>query len=213
MEVREHYESLAVQPETKILGIRLLPLSVGHAKLLPAIGLSSPESLPELVAALLLCSVPSRFAMDRMRSKLWRLYANLRALLIGFAARAVSGKYKCGPAIVFIAAAQQWREYVRYYREMPGVQALRTGDGSFECKTPMLAHVERVLAEQYGMSQEAIDATPLNEALWKYSLSREASGDAVLVDSVSEEELEAMQRHADENHERWIALASPEVRT
>lgn len=208
MDVRSHYESLAVEREFRILGIRLLPLSVGHAKLLPALGMSSPESMPELVASLLLCSVPAKDAVRKMQSRFWRTLAMARAAVIGFCIRAVSGRAKCGPAVLFIAASKRWSDYVRHFRQMPTVRPVRPSEATgAESETPFLAHVERALACEYGLTQEQIDSMPLDQALWRFAISREASGDAYLTESLGDDEIEAMQRMADQNKERWIAEA------
>lgn len=214
MNLATHYEQLSVRAGSSILGIRLPPLSFGHAKLLPALGLSNPQSLSELIAAILICGVPAREAFVALSSRWWRLRAYVRGAWAGLLIRAASGRWKCGPHIILLAAAKQWADYVARCRQMPKTFALRKSEGTtLEYATPFLAHVEHVLTADCGLSPEQVDDMPLTEALWRYTVAKEAAGDVALLDGVDidEDEYAAMQRQADENEARWIAQAREAV--
>lgn len=209
MTIAEHYNSLSVHPDVSILGVRVLPLSVGHAKLLPALGLDDPQSIEELLAAALICASRPEAVVGRLRSKAWRFCVAVRAFVSGFIIRLMSGRSKVAHHVVAIAALKQWRAYVDHYKAAPQSVPCRSGAGSTrDIYTPVLAHVESGLIEA-GFTSEQVDSMPLNEALWRHSVAREASGDVTLLDEMemTDDEYMAAQRFADMNQERWIAVA------
>lgn len=199
MDLRAHHANLAVQTGCSILGIAILPLSIGHVRLLTALGLSNPGTLPEMVAALLVCSRRASDVLPSLKSRWWRFRAHLRAAFVGACVRLMSGRSTAGPVIVTLAAQRQFGEYVRRSYEGPAIKTIRPTEGSgIEYKTPQLAHIEHTLSAECGIAPADVFDMPISEAVWRFAVSREASGTCVLAEDAGDDEYEELQRKADE---------------
>jgi hypothetical protein len=173
---------------------------VGHARLLPALGLDRSQTLAELVAALLLCARPaSRTNVETLGSLRFRWACTWRAWWIGFWLRVISGRTACGPMILFLRARQQWDQYLEHYHQTPGLVATQSdGGGTVTLATPRLAHVEHILTSS-GLSPTQVLDLPLNEAYWRASVAREATGQWQILEhpELEGEAYAEAQAHAD----------------
>lgn len=207
MDLHSHHSRLVTPPPAQILGIRLRPYSVGHCRLLAYLDLGRAETLPDLVAALLICHYPaSQLTQERLASRRFRWTCTLRVFWIGFALRVLASRYACGTMILFLRARQQWDEYLQYYHSAPALVPADPSQGSpVLLDTPRLAHVEHTLTGQCGLRPHEVLDLPLNEAYWRDAVAREASGQYRIVGT---EELEgdaydAAQAEADRFEEAW----------
>jgi hypothetical protein len=211
MDLAAHYAALMAPPEACILRRRLLPFTVGHAKLLPALGIDRVETLPELLAALSVCSVPAAVAWRRLRQRWWRWRIQLWAFFIALAFKASSGKLACGQHVLFLAARAQWAQYVAHYWAIPHTAPTREPTGaSMPPGGPFLAHVEHILTAECGLTPDQVQDLPLNEAFWRYTIALEAAGSLTLqeTEELSPEEYDLAQADADANHEAWLKASN-----
>lgn len=212
MTLADHHASLAVHPVFSILGVRLGPLSVAHAKLLPALGLDQPERMEEVLACALVCSTSAETALHRLQSRVWRWIYAARGLVVGLFVRILSGRSKAAQHVITLAVVKRWMEYVEHYKAVPRSAPVRHGEpGAYisrEIHTPNLAHVEHMLCS-CGYAPEAVNRMPLNEALWRFSVAKEAANEVTLIDelNLTEDEYDAQQRFADENEAKWKVIA------
>jgi hypothetical protein len=207
MDLAAHYAALVAPPEARILRRRLLPFTVGHARLLPALGLDQVGSLPELLAALWICSQPAPVAWRRLKHRWWRWRTYLWGVFVGAAAALHRG----GAVVIFEKARAQWDEYQEFYWRIPQTLPTRQPSGtSMPMGGPLLAHVEHLLSAECGLTPSQVQALPLNEALWRYAIALEAAGSVTLQDTeeVSPEDYAEAQANADANHERWLQAAN-----
>jgi hypothetical protein len=207
MDLAAQYAALMAPPEARILRRRLLPFTVGHAKLLPALGLDRVENLAELLAALWVCSQPAPTAWRRLKQRLWRWQTYLWGVYIG-----ITGALdKDGREGLFLKARAQWAEYQAFYWRIPDMVPTREPSGGIAPPGgPLLAHVEHVLGAECGLTPAQIQELPLNEAFWRYAIALEAAGTLTLQDTneLSAEEYALARADADANHEAWLQAAN-----
>lgn len=166
MTVKDLHERGTLPLRHTVCGVPLCPMTVGHARLLDALDLWSPENAGEVLLAAFVCSMPhadARRWMDRrafgllMRFWMWRL----------------------GSSWDWLASIRTWREYVTYHMEEPVVirKPSTSTSQSEQCSgTPKLSHMRVVLCSRVGYRPETFDEQPMAQATLDYLTFLETEG-------------------------------------
>jgi len=168
------YARTVIRRNWYVCGERMLPLRVGHGRILEAIGLWLPHSWLDLMTCAWICARPaSWFRMPRgLRERLaWRV--RLRRLR-----RQSFPLHVCS-----------WTQYVDHHTAVPVVTW--SGKGGTPSTPPMVAMRAALIA--IGYSPETVDEAPMDLALADYYSTLEAEG-RMTVTGRSHEELEEQIR-------------------
>lgn len=144
--------------EWRILGIRLVPLTVGHLRHLEAEECDPVRTVGELGTAIRICSMPASEwpAWSRGRWTPARLAMWGRLL----------GKWDFGEKLAL------WSDYVRWHTELPVIRM--KGDGR-ESVLPSYRFT-RVKLLRLGYGWRDIDDVPYLDALWDITTAAELDG-------------------------------------
>ena len=154
-----------------ICGLRMRQLTVGHARLLEAMGLWKPATPNDLLLAVFLCSRPFRDAVRSLDSITlpWRL--RWMRMRLG---RAWDWK----PSLVL------WFRFVRYHREEPYAVAKPIDPSrpvvTHPINSPWLAHLRAFLCSEGGYSPESFDDQLLGQVVLDYYAILESKEKVVL---------------------------------
>jgi len=146
--------------EFTVCGIRLIPLTVGHARILDALSLWGARDPRELIVAAYLCSgKASKF--ERRFNAWWFRHA------VRFWA------WRLGKKWDYAASAQCWDAFVAYNRDEPATVNKRKSEPT---RTPLLACMRVTLCGSMGYDPEKFDDQRLAQVLLDYSGVLEADG-------------------------------------
>ncbi len=144
----------------RVCGVDLLPMTVGHARIIEGLGLGNARVPFDLMLAAWICSrPPTKFAPSvnawwmKPAFRLWR--------------------WKLGREWNWANSAKVWREYVDHHRDEPF--ASLKGKGA-ELKTPWLAHLRSVCCGACGYSPETFDNVTMAQAVIDYHAYAEREG-------------------------------------
>jgi hypothetical protein len=198
-----HYAQLEVPRSFVVLGRRLKPYSIGHAKTLAALGLEFPETLVELAAAVAICCRPGSCCLEATQSFRARLWAFWLGIQIWF----TSGRRNSGPFLILIASLEQWREYRGHYLDEPTLIPPPNSPPGQPMGSPGLAVIEHVLTSECGVARSELADMPLDRALFLHAVAREYAGGGRMVSTgdFSPADIDELQRKADEFHEKFMA--------
>jgi len=165
MTVKDLHERGTLPLRHTVCGVPLRPMTVGHARLLDALDLWSPDNPGEVLLAAFVCSMPhaeARRWMDRR----------------GFGLLMRFWRWRLGNRWDWLASIRTWREYVIYHMEEPVViRNARAGAESQQCSgTPKLSHMRVVLCSRVGYSPETFDDQPMAQATLDYLTFLETDG-------------------------------------
>lgn len=141
-----------------VCGVRLMPLTVGHVRILDALELWDAVTPDELVLAAWICSRPARETAEgihggsmRWRLPLWR--------------------WRLGRNWNWAKSAITWGEYVAHHME-EAAATFRASKGT--SVMPLTARLRVVLCNRCGYKPETFDDAPIAQALIDYQALGEA---------------------------------------
>lgn len=142
----------------RILGVRLVPLLVGHLRHLEDEGCEPVRTPAELGTAILICSMPPRK---------WKRWRNSRWALVKVALWSrLIGKWD------FAEKLSLWCDYVRWHTEMP----VFIGKGEGRRSELPSYRLMRVRLMRLGYHPHEIDLLPYQDALWDLLAASEIDG-------------------------------------
>lgn len=171
MDFADIHTRAAVHQPFRVCGMPMLPMTVGHARILDALGLWSAVEPQDVFAGAWICSRPhgefsSKWGTSgtrlAMRFWLWRL----------------------GRSWDWRMSALAWNQYVQHHRE----EIAATFKASQrKMVMPWLAHLRATLCARLGYNPQTFDDAPLAQAMIDYYAYAELEDAATLVPaSVSE---------------------------
>ena len=194
------------------LGQRLKPFALGHAMSLEAYGVANPESLPDLVLAVLICTLEpgefgrranSRLFAWQVRLMSWsinvQLWLTLKGKGIGAVNELVKGEF------------ERFAKYVRHFSECPEFRVIeRSTDGGDGLGAPFIQHVRVYLMEKLGHTAEQVERLTYGDALLDYYTSLEIGGHLTLIDDKAADEADSLaaEANSEEHHRATIEAAN-----
>lgn len=163
-----------------VCGTQLLPMTVGHARAIEALGLWSPTTATEVLLAAFVCSrghrkiglaIHSRWTRWRLRWWAWRL----------------GRKWNYDASIV------HWRAFVAYHREEPLVTFKGSGGGM---GMPWLTHIRAAACKGLGYDPMTFDDAPLAQVVLDYYAFAETEGAVNVVPMSTSQASKLRQRSA-----------------
>lgn len=183
----------STQPaEFKILGVRLVPLMVGHLRHLEAEGCDPVRTPADLGTAIRICSMPP----DRWTAWSGSALTPLRLMLWGRRLGVWDMEDK----------ARLWADYVRWHTELP----IFTGRGDASDSVLPSYRFTRVRLLRLGYRVEEIDRTTYLDAMWDLMAAAELDGQGEakagteedLEREIASTDIEGIKRQAAEELER-----------
>ena len=163
---------VGLHEEWRILGLPMLPLTIGHVDMMERFGVDGATNATELATALIICSRPWREVMPFFQSR--RL--TLRLLV---------WKWALGPWD-FAEKAAMFSEYIKSQTELPMLEL--KGESS-KSGTPFCRHLRAVLLSELNYRPETVMDALFLDAMWDYVALGELKG-TIKVRDVSEDEME-----------------------
>lgn len=143
-----------------VCGIELMPLTVGHARILDALGLWGAEKPDELILAAVLCSGTSSTFERRLAS--WWFPTALRIW-----------KWRLGKRWDYEASKAAWQAFVNYHRDEPATINKRKATPTL---VPLMACVRSALCGAMGYRPETFDEQRLAQVMIDFATVQEMDG-------------------------------------
>lgn len=172
----------------RVLGLRLVPFTVGHARLLDRIELDEINDGASCLLAAKLCSMPSDKAERWINSR----FLGLRMIALAFGRK----RLMRSPEEVN-KAVKVFGEYLDESTRVPVYQTNGDGQGR-KLGTPFAQHLRAVLLSKLGYCPQEVDRTPYLQAMWDYISFMEAEGLITVDEGITNEQEEALFRQANE---------------
>lgn len=143
-----------------VCGAELLPMTVGHARVLDALGLWNAVLPQELILAAFICSRSHRDVTAAIQHK-------------GTVLRLKWWAWRLGRKWDYVASAGHWASYVTYHREEPLVSMNRSGG---QMGMPWLTHLRAMACKGLGYDPMTVDDAPLAQVVMDYYAFAESEG-------------------------------------
>ena len=165
MTAEQLHARTVVSEDFRILGVRLLPLTLGHVAVLNHLGCINPTNPGELGLAVFVCSMRHDKVMMKLRSSLFpmRMWFWQRRL----------GVWD------FREKLAMFQEYLAHHMEMPEV--ISKGEVG-ECFIPAAQCYRVILLSRLGYSPKDVDFAPYLQAKWDFITLQELEGKADVMD-------------------------------
>jgi len=147
---RELHARLAGGESAEVLGLRLVPLTIGHVRLMDFLGCSDMRNPEEVALCVLVCSRPESTVLAFLRSPLLPIRLLIWKLYLG--------------AWEPVEARKRVLEYIQRHTELPF--HVVKGESGPSCPIPGHQMIRTRLISQLGYRPESVDGTPFLQALW-----------------------------------------------
>ena len=162
-------QSKAVLPDTwRVFGWDLMPFTLGHARLLAAMGVGS-GGFAECITTAIICSKPSAEAHKWLSNPFRRLVLSWRAFRVGWLSR--GNDYAQQQAEILEA-------YIQAHTKGPKVAVKNSSNSD----APLWESVLVSLMMDVGVSEEEAELMPANKALLWYYIAAESKGLCEIID-------------------------------
>lgn len=173
--VQDLHDRTAVPLWHTVCGRRLHQMTFGHARLLEAMNLWSPEEPLSVLLAVFVCSrsaLKARRQFDSRRLK-WRL---------GWWLRRLGRTWDWGVSRAMFARyiAYHMAEPYAVPKPPPSVGGKTTAGGTRPVNTPWLTHLRATLCARCGYSPESFDDQPFGQLILDYYAIKEIDDEMVL---------------------------------
>lgn len=167
MTAAEVHRRLTAGESSEVMGFRLLPLTLGHARVMDMLGCIQLRDPGDVALAVLICSRPWNEALPWLRSWLfplrmfvWRLYLR-----------------HWDPIV-------EMRNLVAYFRRHTELPEMLSNEERSGGPSPIPAHqlIRTQLLARLGYSPDEIDGTPYLQALWDVHTLSVIEGRARMLD-------------------------------
>ena len=182
MTASELHSRVSERETAVVMGLRLVPFTIGHARLLEFLGCSTLRDAGDVALAVLVCSRPPECVLGFMRSRwmplrlwVWRRYLKLWDVE---------------------ATARQVADYWCRHTELPGMTFPGSKDAGQRNPIPEHQGLRVTLMSRLGYRPEDIDGTPYLQALWDVATLAAQEGRANVLD-MTNADLEAIDSNTD----------------
>lgn len=149
MNARELHARLAADESAEVLGLRLVPLTIGHVRLMDFLGCSSLRTADEIALAAIVCSRPQDRVLPFLRSALLPIRLHVWGAYLG----------AWDPA----EAKEKLMAYLKRHTELPVTIIKATPTN---CPIPPHQIIRSRLLSELGYNPDQIDGTRYLQALW-----------------------------------------------
>lgn len=188
MTAAELFRRMTLPTRFRVFGLRLVPFTVGHARLLDRIELDEVNDGGSCLLAAKLCSMPADEAERWINSR----FLGLRMVALAFGRK----RFMRSPEEVN-KAVRVFGEYLDESTRVPVYESKGEGQGR-KLGTPFAQHLRAVLLSKLGYSPAEVDRTPYLQAMWDYISYMEAEGLIAVDEGLTNDEEAALFRQADE---------------
>lgn len=182
MTASELHSRVSERETAIVMGLRLVPFTIGHARLLEFLGCSTLRDAGDVALAVLVCSRPPERVLGFLRSRwmplrlwVWRRYLKLWDVE---------------------ATARQVADYWRRHTELPAMTFPGSKDAGQRNPIPEHQGLRVTLMSRLGYRPEDIDGTPYLQALWDVATLAAQEGRANVLD-MTNADLEAIDSNTD----------------
>ena len=182
MTASELHSRVSERETAVVMGLRLVPFTIGHARLLEFLGCSTLRDAGDVALAVLVCSRPPERVLGFLRSRwmplrlwVWRRYLKLWDVE---------------------ATARQVADYWRRHTELPAMTFPGSKDAGQRNPIPEHQGLRVTLMSRLGYRPEDIDGTPYLQALWDVATLAAQEGRANVLD-MTNADLEAIDSNTD----------------
>lgn len=187
MTASDLFRRMTLPTRFRVFGLRLVPFTVGHARLLDRIELDEVNDGASCLLAAKLCSMSARDAERWITSR----FLGLRMILLAFGrGRLVRSAEEVNKAV------KVFGEYLDESTRVPVFQS--KNEGGERLGTPFAQHLRAVLMAKLGYSPSEVDGTPYLQAMWDYISHMEAEGLITVDQGVTDEQEAALFAQANE---------------
>jgi len=184
----ELFRRMTLPTRFRVLGLRLVPFTVGHARLLDRIELDEINDGASCLLAAKLCSMPSGEAERWINSR----FLGLRMVALAFGrGRLMRSADEVNKAV------RVFGEYLDESTRIPVYESKGEGEGR-KLGTPFAQHLRAVLLSKLGYSPDKVDRTPYLQAMWDYIGHMEAEGLISVDEGLTDDQETALFAKADE---------------
>jgi hypothetical protein len=169
----ELHSRVSERERAEVMGLRLVPFTIGHARLLEFLGCSTLMDAGDVALAVLVCSRPPERVLPFLRSRwmplrlwVWRRYLKLWDV---------------------DATARQMADYWRRHTELPAMVFPGTSSGGSRNPIPEHQGLRVTLISRLGYRPEDIDGTPYLQALWDVATLAAQDGRANVLDMTNQD--------------------------
>lgn len=149
MTARELHSRLAGGESETLLGLQLVPFSLGHARLLDFLGCSELRTAEEVALAVIVCSRPQETVIPFLRSRLMPVRLAIWKVYLG--------------AWDLIEARHRFCDYIKRHMELP-MHVFKGTRGP--CPIPGHQMIRARLLSELNYRPQDIDSTPFLQAVW-----------------------------------------------
>lgn len=182
MTASELHSRVSERETAIVMGLRLVPFTIGHARLLEFLGCSTLRDAGDVALAVLVCSRPPERVLGFLRSKwmplrlwVWRRYLKLWDVE---------------------ATARQVADYWRRHTELPAMTFPGSKDAGQRNPIPEHQGLRVTLMSRLRYRPGDIDGTPYLQALWDVATLAAQEGRANVLD-MTNADLEAIDSNTD----------------
>lgn len=182
MTASELHSRVSERETAIVMGLRLVPFTIGHARLLEFLGCSTLRDAGDVALAVLVCSRPPERVLGFLRSWwmplrlwVWRRYLKLWDVE---------------------ETARQVADYWRRHTELPAMTFPGSKDAGQRNPIPEHQGLRVTLMSRLGYRPEDIDGTPYLQALWDVATLAAQEGRANVLD-MTNADLEAIDSNTD----------------
>lgn len=183
MTVLEQYRTLTLPLPYRVLGQRLLPLTIGHMLILDRLDIWDVRSPENLILAVTVCSQPAE--------DYERFFTSWRAVLARLWTR--KARRILSDPVQFEERARLFREYIEENTEWP--EYTSSSDTGSDSIIPFAQSLRVTMISKLGYRPEDVNGTPYKQAVWDYLTYCEQEGGITISDVGDRygEEIERME--------------------
>lgn len=194
------YRRLTIPTRFRVFGFRLVPFTVGHARLIDRLEVSEIRDGATALWVAKVCSMPAADAEKWVNSRwlelsLWWLTQTRKRLL--------KSQVEVEKAIKVLG------EYLDESTKVPTYTAKGEGVDGEKLGCPFSQHLRATLLSRLNYSPSELDATPFLVALWDYIAFMELDGHITINDEPDDATEEALLKQAEELMKRVQAGEVP----
>ena len=194
----EIYRETFLQEAVEVLGLRMVPFTIGHAVTLDRMGIDKIRGPEYLMSAVLICSMPVKVFERKIRTHwftLWVVWWSWR----------IERRWSKDPES-YVRSHKLFADYLDEQTTCPDYDLIRSGDG-IEGGVPFVQYLRGVLLSKLGYNPATVMETPFTQAYWDYCSFMEYERAIEVLDGRRGENADARFADADAKHEERIRKA------